>query len=629
MTRLSAHFPKAEKISFKNGEVICQTHSRVESLLILIDGEIEYYLADEFSDDRTTLIGTSEPDTIIGWEILIPAQRFISYIQIKSTKATFYRINPNEFIETLTTDLLTIICQKVYRLLEISFHRQANLLGKTVKQRAVKLDNYFISQDSTLEERFRLLSSSPFFGEFKEHEIKKLAEIMERREYDANELIYDQDQDAKGIFVLIQGEVSIRRQEGDSYLNLRSISTPGYIFGWSSIFKSVDICRASTEFKTSVYFLPLSGVEKLMAHSAFGIDLLKMVIWLLANQLQMSHSRYLALLDNHHQIAIKQLIDVNASRIPLASPLQIIPHLLEHTSTHHLAFSSLHELQRNGNRQEKHLASICLDLLVKEERELAFMNSISEVYEAVSRGGNNQPSENRKTCAEKTREVFAHTSLHIEGEENLPESSGNIFIYNHLVNHPRYTLNNHFQLTLDSHFISSMILDPKYDDPGMRTVRYGKSHEYGHQEYYENLGYLNVYTSDSDLQDVEAKEAAKVRFYDEAEKYLNQGINMIISPEGTSFRSEESPGPFKMGPFNLARRMKKEPKFVPIVFYNFDKRITENHFYCRILKPFKLSEKMNSNLTLKEFVNAYTIEFEEEVTKAREEADGLFQKLNN
>ncbi len=607
---------------------MCKTHSRVEAVFILKEGEIEFYHYDELSHSETSLIVTSESETIIGWEVLVPTQRSISYVRVISPKARFHRIDLSDFENSISIDLLKVISRKMYRLLEISFYRQASLLGKTVKQRAVKLDNYFISQESTIAERIQLLGSSPFFGEFREADIHMLAKTMKRREYDPNELIYDQDQNSEGIFVLIQGEVSIRRQEGESYLNLRSISTPGYIFGWSSTFDATDICRASTEYKTSVYFIPFTRISKLLMEESFGISFYKMIVWLLGNQLQMSHSRYISLLDNHNQIAIKQLIDVNASRIPLDSPLQVIPYLLEQTPTHNIAFESLHKLQKNGLRQEKHLASICLDILVKEERELAFINSISEVYNAVTNGDANDPNRNRKICAEKTREVFSHTSLHLEGEENLPDTSNNIIIYNHLINHPRYTLNNHFQLTLDSHFISSMILDPKYGDPGMRTVRYGKSNEYGHQEYYKNLGYLEVYTSDSDLHDKEAREIAKARFYREAEQYLNNGINMIISPEGTSFRSEESPGPFKMGPFNLANQMEVEPNFIPIVFYNFDKRITENHFFCRILKPFKISKKIASGQSLEAFVKSYQMEFETEVRKTQLDSEKLFQKLN-
>ena len=109
------------------------------------------------------------------------------------------------------------------------------------------LETYFISNESTLAERVQFLKKSPFFGEFLESEIKNIAQLMVRREYEPNELIYDQNEHTKGVFILIQGEVSIRRLEGNSYLEFRSISTPGYIFGWSSAFDSTDICLHFTE----------------------------------------------------------------------------------------------------------------------------------------------------------------------------------------------------------------------------------------------------------------------------------------------------------------------------------------------------------------------------------------------
>ena len=625
---IAAFFP-SEKVVFNEGEVLCQTHSRVNHLYILLSGEVEFYLADELSDERTELVITDEPETVIGWERFIPTQRFITHVLVKSESAEFLKIEAEEFERELSNSLLQEICQQMYGLLEIIFYNQIDLLGKTVKQRAVKMDDYFISQESTLEERILLLRSSPFFGEFDENQIILLADLMERREYDANEMIYEQDQNCEGLYVLIQGEVSIRRQENESFLDLRSISTPGYIFGWSSSFGALDICRASTEYKTSLYFIPMHELENIIEHEAFGLEFFKSIIWLMGNQLQLSFSRYTSLLNSHSLLSVKQLIDVNASRIPLSSPLHDVPILLQNTRTHHLAFSSIHQLQKNGTRQERYISSICLDLLKGEERELMFLDSISEVYEAVAKGNPNEPQVNKKRCAERTRKVFDFVSWHLDGWDNLPEESGNIFIYNHLVNHPKYTLNNHFQLTLDSHFISGMILDEKYGDPGMRTVRYGKSHEFGHQEYYDNLGYLNVYTSDSDLKDKKTRDQAKERFYEQANEILENGINFIVSPEGTSFVSEESPGPFKMGPFNLAQKASKEPHIVPIVFFNFDKRITENHFYCKILEPFKISEKKSPDQSLKEFVNEYQKEFKKEVEQAGEHAYELFNKLNN
>ncbi|MEM9400832.1 MAG: 1-acyl-sn-glycerol-3-phosphate acyltransferase, partial [Verrucomicrobiota bacterium] len=277
----------------------------------------------------------------------------------------------------------------------------------------------------------------------------------------------------------------------------------------------------------------------------------------------------------------------------------------------------------------RHLASICLDLLKSEEREMLFLSSVADVYETVVQGDPNAKKENRQKCSKKVKQVFEHVLFHLEGTENLPSEPGNIFIYNHLVNHSSYTLSNRFQLTLDSHFLSSLILNEHYGDPGIRVVRYGQSFEYGHQDYYDNLGYINVYSDDSDLRDNESREKAKEKFYQEANEYLGSGTNIIISPEGTSFASEESPGTFKMGPFNLATEARKEPYIVPVVFYNFDKRITENLFYCKVLKPFKVTEKIGEGQNLKSFVIEYQKEFAKSVVRARFEGERLLKQHNN
>ena len=617
-----------EQISILKNEIVSQTHSRVSHLYVLLEGSLKYYHLDEVTEEETHLFNISRRGMIIGWEALNPPSRNSVNVSVESDHAIFLKVEKEAFLKALHPGLLRQLCKEIQWLLETSFYKQTDLLSSRVKQRAVQLENYFISQESTIDERVQLLRSSPFFGEFGEQEVLSIAQLMVRREYDASELVYDQDENTQGLFVLIQGEVSIRRQEGETYLNLRSVSTPGYIFGWSSIYGEVDVCRASTEHKTSVYFIPIEKLMPLIEDTAFGIDFYKMVIWLLGNQLQLSYSRYIYLLDDHNLVSVKHLIDNNRPTIPLPSQLHQIPHLLRDATTQSLAFDTLHALNKHGTKQERHLASICLDLLKSEEREMLFMQSIEEVYNTVSESTVERALENRKNCAIKSSAIFKHLTIHLEGEAHLPSSSGHIFIYNHLLNHPKYTLNNKFQLTLDSHFISSEILDKHYQDPGIRTVRLGKSSEYGHQEYYENLGYINVYTNDSDLQNDASKHAAKERFYEEANHHLMNGTNLIISPEGTSFVSEESPGPFKMGPFNIAERATNEPFIVPIVLFNFDKRIAENLLFCRILKPFKISEELNDGETLKEFVQRYQQAFRKEVVNAGQDTEKLLKELN-
>lgn len=619
---------KTREFTLHEGSHVAKMHGRVEYIYFLKDGTLSYYVADEITEEEITLFSIERPGMVIGWELLSHPGRFISNIKVASQGATLERVEKEHFLDSVSTNDLIEICHQLYHLLETSFYQQTDLLSKKVRHKAFNLENYYISQESTLEEKAGLLRGSPFFGEFREEEIVAIADKLERREYGAEELIHHQDEFTGGIFILIQGEVSIRRLEGTSYLDLRSISSPGYIFGWSAAFSHRDICRATAEHKTSVYFLPEVSLQSLTRDSSFGIAFYKTLIWLIGNQIQLSQSRFIHLLDERYLISVKHLIDVNRPHIPLPSPLHQIPHLLKDNSTHPLAFSLLHKLFKNGTKQERQLASISLDLLKNEEREANFLGRIADVYKTVSSGDPLQASENRKQCAILAKEVFRLVEFHLEGIENLPKKSGNIFIYNHLVNHPVYTLNNRFQLTLDSHFISALILDEQYGDPGVRTVRIGKSFEYGHQDYYDNLGYINVYTKDSDLQSDDSRKNAKEKFYKEAEDHLRGGTNLIISPEGTSYITEESPGPFKMGPFNVATNVSEEPHIVPIVFCNFDKRINEAPFFCRVLKPFKISEQKAQDESLKDFVMNYQQTFSHEVDRARRDADGLLNQMS-
>ena len=111
---------------------------------------------------------------------------------------------------------------------------------------------------------------------------------------------------------------------------------------------------------------------------------------------------------------------------------------------------------------------------------------------------------NKKTTVQNIRIQSAHRMVaafnlinyQIKGSENLPYKSGTIFIYNHLINHPYFTVDENFQLTLDSHFISSKILYNYYKDPGNRLVRHAIDNELNHQAYYDALDYIKVYSKD-------------------------------------------------------------------------------------------------------------------------------------
>ena len=123
--------------------------------------------------------------------------------------------------------------------------------------------------------------------------------------------------------------------------------------------------------------------------------------------------------------------------------------------------------------------------------------------------------------------------------------------------------------------MSAVILDPRYEDSGIRVVRTSRGTEYGHQNYYDRLGHVSVYTAESDQleETAEQRRARRNEFFEVAGAHLKAGTNLILSPEGTSYWTEDSPGTFKPGAFRLAASVEPEPKIVPMAVANFDRRV--------------------------------------------------------
>ena len=79
--------------------------------------------------------------------------------------------------------------------------------------------------------------------------------------------------------------------------------------------------------------------------------------------------------------------------------------------------------------------------------------------------------------------------------------------------------------------------------------------------------------------DIADKKIIKIfnkNFYRESLDDLKKGNGIVVSPEGFSRSTEESPGDFKIGVFKLATKLKNQPKIVPIIMANFDKLVHNN-----------------------------------------------------
>lgn len=203
----------------------------------------------------------------------------------------------------------------------------------------------------------------------------------------------------------------------------------------------------------------------------------------------------------------------------------------------------------------------------------------------------------RFLSAQHIQNAFHPLEPQIKGSENLPNEKGTIFIYNHLQNHPYFTVAEHFQITLDSHFISSFILNKYYKNPGIRVVRHSLPEEINHKRYYDKFDYIRVFTKNFTPRELQKNVIKKVnqQFYPLASEALENNKGLVFSPEGASYLTESSPGFFNKGIFKLACAMELQPLIVPIVMANFDKRASEAPYKCQIMPPFRMHDLVGMN----------------------------------
>ncbi len=323
---------------------------------------------------------------------------------------------------------------------------------------------------------------------------------------------------------------------------------------------------------------------------------------------------------------VNLLLKDNTARIPASSKLYSIPHLLKSTHTYAMAFDVVYELIIKGNEIEKSLSSLIKDTLNNLERESRFHSQLNIIYNRVSNSSSNSDKTKlRELTNSNFTKAFDNVKYVIKGWENLPDEPTNIFFYNHLAAIDDNQLANGHSFSIDSHFISSKILHPKYNDGGQRIVRTSRNTEFWRYNYYENLDYIFVHTPESDKLDEseEEKKLRKQKLFDEAQKVFNQKQPIVIAPEGTSETEDNktitSPGPFKAGAFNLAFKLSPKPKLIPIALANFDYPVSKTIYSAVIKEPITISDHVKdpeNQDEMKSFLDNYRTKFRSYVEEA-------------
>jgi CRP-like cAMP-binding protein len=587
------------------GHRLTRQYQTGKYLYLLKEGTIDVYATRE-EDDQRIKIGNITGDLApIGWSAISPPYRYTVEMVVASPQATLLQFDISNLTNSANESaefgrvFHEFLLSKANALIEESLIHLSKVAPAWIPA---------IAQESTTQEEFELpdiylidfLRRSPFFEVFTDPELYEFCRFFHKRDHRVGDALFNKKEQKEGFYLLKEGWIDFffENEENGKQILFRSISTPGFNISWQISESETNYARAIARVPSSTYFISWSSLDELLQkNKSLAGKYYQRLLWLVSHQTQMIRTKVLNLVSEKEWIALRNLIESQSAKLELTSSLHEIPHLLQEPRTQQRAFDILHQLHQHGTAVEKQLASVCLDNTQELQKEYSFFQQLIKVYQDVcSLPHGVDPRYARTVCAQAVNHAFSTVSYRVSGVENLPSNAGHIFIYNHLKNDPHNTLPNNFQVTLDSHFISSMILYKQYNDPGLRVVRVGRDIEYGHYDYYSRLQHIDVYTHESDevYQNHAYREKARKDFFDKAGLLLSQGQNLIISPEGTSYETHESPGIFKSGAFRLALSLPNEPLIVPVVMANFDKRARHNTFVAKILKPIRLSDHIGN-----------------------------------
>ena len=449
-------------------------------------------------------------------------------------------------------------------------------------------------------ETLELLADSLFFERFDPQDLAELAGHARMVAFGADERVFAEGEPATALFLLVSGavELSFAGQAGQNSpgVAVQTVTHLGHPIGWSAmvepyVYRATDTAREATRLLVLDRDL-LEGHAR--THPAFGAALMRAIIGLVGDRLRATRLRLVARRYDDVVVAIRDLLAQSAAQLSVTSPLHKLPYYLEHRLTLADAFHTLEVLQLHGDRVERGLAALCAEALERVRQELRLYQQLQAIYEVVAGAPPSMaPEEVRRRSMLEFRQLFAGTRHRIAGWEHLPERPGHIVIMNHLRNHPDNLLPNNFTLTLDTHFVASMILFERYGQAPIRVVRKSRLDEYGHQRFYDRLGYVYAYAGHVDAGDEDPSSSPEARrrfFLDAAGSCLRMGNNVVICPEGANAATEESPLRFRPGAFRLAAHVHPEPLLVPIAVANFDKKLTRTTTAAVVHPPFRLSD---------------------------------------
>jgi CRP-like cAMP-binding protein/1-acyl-sn-glycerol-3-phosphate acyltransferase len=622
---------------------IVHQHDEARCIFFLLSGAVQFHLQTGEVDDA--LVGVMKsPGALIGWSAFRFPYRYTTTVITEGAcrllrlpqpvLEELFHTHPSagyELLKRINTTVANRLEQARDQLLTASRASAHTAIAHPQEE----ADDEAVLADEIKQEPLALLQHSSFFHPFETGFLQQLAQAVSTEKFARGATIFQERDTAHQLYLLVKGEVVLSvcttlplaeaQSKQDCEVPIRTIDKAGQLIGWSAMVPPYHYrATATTTQETQLLVIRKEALEKeAHKHPTLGIFLMQRLLWVIGNRLRATRVRLIAQRYDKITVAIRSLLKQSAAQLPVTSPLHKIPHYLANRLTLHDAFITLKTLEAHGDETEQNLAKVCLELLTEVREELRIYQQLQKIYESVANAPETMaPTQIRNNCCAAFIKLFESTPYLIRGQENLPDQPGHIFIMNHLFNHPENTLPNDFQLTLDSHFVSSMILYKKYGTAPVRVIRKSRPDEYGHQRYYDKLGYIYVYSEqvDESAYDDQPMGAERRKYFlDEARDLLLQGENLVICPEGISGATEESPQPFKAGAFRLAAYVRPEPMIVPIAVANFDKKITRTTTTALVYPPFYLSDYLPEPVedqVLYDFINSYHKKYQQYVKEA-------------
>ncbi len=620
---------KRQTVFFNKGEVITTQYDLGEDFYILLEGGIDFSIKVEQELEELIVGSSHRKFTPIGWSGFKEPYRYATTVTAtaNSELLSWSHEDLRELFEEFPASgmqFLEFVAQQSQSML-LEIRKVLAQLVPVSEQSFLDLTTTQSVEPGISLEPIDILRRSPFFEVFQENELEDFQEMGVKHQIDRGEKLFRQNQPAESFDMFMSGRVALvyALDEDNTQLDRRIVSQEGYLVSTGAFTPSgLNYLTCVSLSPSTIFRIDASILKAYFERKPeTGLRFYLRLLWYYSNRLRSARAKLIRIKYDGEISSVKNLIEQNCTQLDVLSELHKVPHLLRSTFTLQDALLKLKDLSINGQSLERRLAFSALDILTEVVRENEFYNGLSKTYSAVVNAPKNLSEKDvRALCADSFIEVFEKTNYSLSGLENLPDEPA-IFIYNHLQNHPFNTLPNNFQLTLDSHFISSVILHRKYGNPGVRVVRVPRGEEYGHQYYYERLGHIPVYTfeSGSRFDSPEYRKKQRQSFYDQAASYLENNTPIMLAPEGTSSTTENSPGAFKAGAFLLAAKMKKEPLIVPVAVANFDKRLNRTTFSAVVKKPFRISEKVK-DVNNREELTAFLIEYQKTFKTYIEEA---------